>query len=305
MARLDGKVAIVTGAGQGIGRGIARRFAREGARILIAEYNDETGARTAKEVSELGSQARFVHTDVGVKEEVDACVAAALDTWGRVDILVNNAWAGPPMGRVEWKTTAELEQSFRVGTLSNFWSMQAVFPHMKAQRWGRIVNLCSLNGVNAHMYTVHYNAAKEAVRALTRTAAREWARHGICCNALCPAAATEADARSRLDSAGSIASTRPNAAATPIAGAPRTARRRIAAATSSGRRQWSHSSRAGSAVWSRRRRSPSAQRMGEKISSLAARMKDDDSTALCAGGAIEPVSRERATGGAGRVARRC
>ena len=192
MARLDGKVAIVTGAGQGIGRGIARRFAREGARILVAEYNDETGARTAKEVSELGSQGRFVHTDVGVKEEVDGCVAAALDTWGRVDILVNNAWAGPPMGRVEWKTTAELEQSFRVGTLSNFWSMQAVFPHMKQQRWGRIINMCSLNGVNAHMGTVHYNMAKEAVRAISRTAAREWARHNILCNVICPAAATEA-----------------------------------------------------------------------------------------------------------------
>jgi NAD(P)-dependent dehydrogenase (short-subunit alcohol dehydrogenase family) len=192
MARLDGKVAIVTGAGQGIGRGIARRFARDGARILVAEYNDETGARTAKEVNELGSQGRFVHTDVGVKAEVDACVAAALDTWGRVDILVNNAWAGPPMGRVEWKTTEEMEQSFRVGTLSNFWSMQAVFPHMRKQRWGRIINMCSLNGVNAHMGTVHYNMAKEAVRAITRTAAREWARHNILCNVICPAAATEA-----------------------------------------------------------------------------------------------------------------
>ena len=96
------------------------------------------------------------------------------------------------MGRVEWKTTEEMERAFQVGFLSNLWSMQAAFPHMKAQQWGRVINFCSLNGVNAHMYTVHYNMAKEAVRALTRTAAREWARHGICCNVICPAAATEA-----------------------------------------------------------------------------------------------------------------
>jgi NAD(P)-dependent dehydrogenase (short-subunit alcohol dehydrogenase family) len=185
-------VAIVTGAGQGIGRAIARRYAREGARVLVAEWNEQTGARTAKELAELGAEALFVRSDVGRREDVDAAVREAVEAWGSVHVLVNNAWSGPPMGRVEWKTTEEMEQALRVGFLSNFWSMQAVFPHMRGQGWGRIVNMCSLNGVNAHMYTVPYNAAKEAVRALTRTAAREWARHGICCNAICPAAATDA-----------------------------------------------------------------------------------------------------------------
>jgi NAD(P)-dependent dehydrogenase (short-subunit alcohol dehydrogenase family) len=192
MGQLAGRVAIVTGAGQGIGRAIARRYAREGARVLVAEWNEQSGARVAQELAALGGEGRFAQTDVGEKAQVEAAVAGALDAWGRVDVLVNNAWSGAPLARLEWRTTAEMEQALRVGFLSNFWSMQAVFPHMKAQRWGRIVNLCSLNGVNAHMYTVHYNAAKEAVRALTRTAAREWARHGICCNALCPAAATDA-----------------------------------------------------------------------------------------------------------------
>jgi len=191
VGRLAGKVSIVTGAGQGIGRGIARRYAREGARVLVAEWNAETGARTAGELAGLGGEGRFVRTDVGDQGQVNAAVAAALEAWGRIDVLVNNAWAGPPLGRVEWKTTEEMEKSLRVGFLSNFWSMQAVFPHMKRQGGGRIVNLCSLNGVNAHMYTVHYNAAKEAVRALTRTAAREWAGHNILCNVICPAAATE------------------------------------------------------------------------------------------------------------------
>jgi NAD(P)-dependent dehydrogenase (short-subunit alcohol dehydrogenase family) len=191
VGRLAGKVALVTGAGQGIGRGIARRFAREGARVLVAEWNAETGARTAGELGALGGEGRFVRTDVGERDQVNAAVAATLAAWGRIDVLVNNAWAGPPLGRVEWKTTEEMEKSLRIGFLSNFWSMQAVFPHMKKQGGGRVINLCSLNGVNAHMYTVHYNAAKEAVRALTRTAAREWAGHNILCNVICPAAATE------------------------------------------------------------------------------------------------------------------
>jgi len=192
MGRLEGKTALITGAGQGIGRGIARRFAREGARIVVAEWNAEKGQAVADEVAALGVEARFVATDVGRKEDVDAAVAATLEAFGRIDVLVNNAWSGAPMARVEWRTTDEMEQALRVGFLSNFWSMQAVYPGMRDQGGGRIINLCSLNGVNAHMYTVHYNSAKEAVRALTRTSAREWARHGILCNVICPAAATEA-----------------------------------------------------------------------------------------------------------------
>jgi NAD(P)-dependent dehydrogenase (short-subunit alcohol dehydrogenase family) len=76
--------------------------------------------------------------------------------------------------------------------MASFWSMQAAFPHMRERRFGRIVNLCSLNGVNAHMGTAEYNSAKEALRALTRTAAREWAPYGIVANAICPGAKTAA-----------------------------------------------------------------------------------------------------------------
>jgi len=192
MGRLKGRVSIVTGAGQGIGRGIARRFAREGAAVVVAERNPETGARTAAEVEELGARALFVKTDVSKKDEVEATVDHTLDSFGRIDILVNNAWSGASMGRVEWQTTEEMERAMRVGFFSNLWSMQAVFPHMKKQGSGRVINLCSLNGVNAHLFTVPYNTAKEAVRTLTRTAAVEWARFGIICNVICPAAATEA-----------------------------------------------------------------------------------------------------------------
>ena len=96
------------------------------------------------------------------------------------------------MQRVGWMDEGAARRAFEVGTLGCLWAMQACFPHMKREGWGRVVSLCSLNGVNAHMFTAHYNMAKEALRALTRTAAREWAARGITANVLCPAAETEA-----------------------------------------------------------------------------------------------------------------
>jgi NAD(P)-dependent dehydrogenase (short-subunit alcohol dehydrogenase family) len=192
MGRLEGRVAVITGAGQGIGRGIARRFAREGCRIVVAELRPDTGQRTADEVAELGSEAVFVPTDVSVKEQATGAVEAAVEHFGRLDVLVNNAWGGGTISRFEWKTDDEMRHGIETGFLSNFWTMQAAFGPMKAQGGGSIVNLCSLNGVNAHRYSLEYNTAKEAVRAMTRTAAVEWGRHQIRCNAICPAAATEA-----------------------------------------------------------------------------------------------------------------
>jgi NAD(P)-dependent dehydrogenase (short-subunit alcohol dehydrogenase family) len=189
MKRLAGRAAIVTGAGQGIGRGIARRFAREGANVLVAEIAEENGRACATELAnEFGVRALFVRTDVGVKQQVVAAVERTVSEFGSVDIVVNNAWGGGTTSRLERKTDEAFEHGFRVGLMSAVWSMQTAFPHMRAAGWGRIVNVCSLNGVNAHMFTAEYNTAKEALRSLTRTAAREWARHGICANVICPAA---------------------------------------------------------------------------------------------------------------------
>lgn len=193
MGRLQDRVAVITGGGDGIGRGIARAFAREGARVLIAELRPDAGAAVAREINqEFGADAHAVSTDVADEAAVRTMVAIAIDRWGTLDILVNNAWGGGSLSRLEYKTNEHMDHGLRVGFYGPLWAMQAALPAMRAQGRGNIINLCSLNGVNAHIGTAEYNCAKEALRTLTRTAAREWAPYGIVANAICPGAKTAA-----------------------------------------------------------------------------------------------------------------
>jgi NAD(P)-dependent dehydrogenase (short-subunit alcohol dehydrogenase family) len=194
MTRLAGRAAIVTGGGAGIGHGIARRFAAEGAKVLIADIDLPAAESVANEIAaEFGAQAKAIRTDVRNKEDVLAMAAAAKEAWGKVDILVNNAWGGTrAMAGVENKTDEQMAHGFGLAFHGPFWAMQAVYPSMKKQRWGRVINICSLGGVNAFMGTLEYNAAKEALRTLTRTAAREWAPFGVTANAICPGAKSAA-----------------------------------------------------------------------------------------------------------------
>lgn len=185
MGELDGRVAVITGAGDGIGAGIARVFAREGAKVVIGEINVDTGEAMAEELRDAGS---FIRTDVGNRGECEAMIDHAVSAFGKVDILVNNAWGGGRISRVEQKTDDLMQGGLEVGFLGPFWTMVAAHAHMAPAGYGRIINMCSLNGVNAHMGTVEYNTAKEALRAATRTAAREWAPTGITANVICPAA---------------------------------------------------------------------------------------------------------------------
>ncbi|BDX32706.1 3-oxoacyl-[acyl-carrier-protein] reductase [Mycobacterium antarcticum] len=192
--QLAGRIALITGAGAGIGAGIARRFADEGALVVVAEFDEDSGRAVAAEVGGL-----FVRTDVAERADVESAVAAAVSAYGSIDVLVNNAWGGGSIGRVEAKTDGQLAGGIAVGYYGPFWAMRAAFAHMKANGWGRVVNMCSLNGVNAHMGSLEYNAAKEALRALTRTAAREWAPTGVTVNAMCPAAKSRAFLRAIAD----------------------------------------------------------------------------------------------------------
>ena len=174
MGKLDERVAIVTGAGMGIGRGIAGAFAREGASVLVAEIDEAAGESTAQWLrDEWGVEAKFLRTDITDKDQVHAMVDGAVAQFGRLDILVNNAWRSSGYARLENITDEQLRGGFDMAVMAAFWAMQRALPELEKRGTGRVINLCSLNGVNAHMYSVHYNAAKEALRTLTRTAARE------------------------------------------------------------------------------------------------------------------------------------
>jgi len=188
--RLAGRAALITGAADGIGEGMARRFAKEGASLLVVDFDADKGEETTRQLGDMGAKASFFRCDVTAKEQVQAAVEACVSHFGSVDILVNNAYRGQGTARIESKSDAVFASSMDICLYAAKWSMEAAFPHMRSRHWGRIINVASLNGVNAHMGTAEYNVGKEALRAYTRTAAREWAGYGICANVICPAAAS-------------------------------------------------------------------------------------------------------------------
>ena len=192
MGRLDGKIAIVTGAGDGIGRGIARRFAREGATVVVAELNEDSVSKVAIELEELGTPGLFLRTDVSNKQDVLDMVSTTVERFGRIDTLVNNAIMVTPEVPLDFKTDEMFEATLKVGLWAVWWAMHAVLEPMKAQGTGRIINFYSVDADNGNWLHGDYNAAKAGVGALTRTAANQWARYGILVNAISPIAASAA-----------------------------------------------------------------------------------------------------------------
>lgn len=200
MSVLDGRVAIVTGAGRGIGRSIALAYAAEGAAVVVASLGKEESELTVRDIEAGGGRAIAVPTNVGHREDVIAMVAAAVESFGRLDILVNNAQSfgtqsaptpAPMPCAVQDYDLDEIEWTFTTGYRASLWAMQAAYPHFKRNGRGKVINFASVFGLLGAEGTLAYNSTKEAIRALTRTAAREWAKERITVNVMAPAAKTD------------------------------------------------------------------------------------------------------------------
>jgi meso-butanediol dehydrogenase/(S,S)-butanediol dehydrogenase/diacetyl reductase len=183
--RFEGRVALVTGAASGIGAATARRLAREGARVAVVDI-DEAGARdVARAIESAGGAALAVRADVAEPADVQAMIARAVERWGRLDALHNNATV-VESGPIERLTLAGWNRTLAVNVTATFLGIQHAVPVMKAQGGGAIVNTASISGLSGDFGLAAYNAAKAAVINLTRTAAIELARHRIRVNSVCP-----------------------------------------------------------------------------------------------------------------------
>jgi NAD(P)-dependent dehydrogenase (short-subunit alcohol dehydrogenase family) len=191
MGRLEGKVAIVTGAGQGIGEAIAASYAREGAKVVITGRTMSKLDEVAGKIASAGGEVAKLEALAGNKEHAERTVGEAVSRWGRVDVLVNNAHTFTdylPLDdpKMEENCLIDMQSAF-IGSLQ---LMQLCYPHMKAQGSGSIINMGSSYGLRCEPGFLAYAASKEAIRALTRTAAREWGKDQIRVNTILPSAMT-------------------------------------------------------------------------------------------------------------------
>ena len=185
MGKLYGKIAIVTGAGQGIGRGIAEKLAAEGATVVVTDLNETTAKETAEAVNGVGTGAVGIWADVTSRESVEAMVAQVHRQFGRIDVLVNNAGWDKASPFVD-SEPADWDRVIAINLYGVLHTCKAVLPIMAAQGSGSVVNLASDAGRVGSSGEAVYSAAKGGVIAFTKAIAREVARHGVNANAVCP-----------------------------------------------------------------------------------------------------------------------
>ena len=194
--RLAGKVAVVTGAGQGVGRGIAIALAKEGASVAVLGRTLAKCEKVAAELEALGVKALALACEVGDRAQVDQALDAVVAWVGGFDALVNNAQSSHQALLAD-VTDADVEECWRSGALGTLYAMQAALPHLKTRGGGTIINFGSSAAMDGAVTFGAYAMAKEAIRGLSRVAAREWGRYGIRVNVVVPNAMSPGSERFR------------------------------------------------------------------------------------------------------------
>jgi 3-oxoacyl-[acyl-carrier protein] reductase len=184
-ARLTGRVAIITGGGQGIGRTTAVRFAQEGARVVVADVNDDEGEETVAAIEDRGGEAIFVRTNVAKMTDAKAMAKAAVEAFGGIDILVNNAGITRD-ATLKKMDVDDFDAVVDVNLKGVFNCTKAVLPHIKKSDHGRILNAASVVGLYGNFGQTNYVASKSGVIGMTKTWAREFGRKGVTVNAVAP-----------------------------------------------------------------------------------------------------------------------
>ena len=183
--KLKGRTALVTGAAQGIGKSIAEALAKEGADIIVSDINIDAANVTAGEITKLGVKAAAIKTNVADSQSVATSVDEAVKTFGKIDILINNAGITKDNLLIRMKDE-DWDAVLSVNLRSMFLCIKAIAPLMMKNRWGRIVNIASIVGEMGNFGQANYSAAKAGAIGLTKTVARELASRGITCNAIAP-----------------------------------------------------------------------------------------------------------------------
>jgi len=184
--RLQDKVVLVSGAASGIGEASARTYAREGAKVVLADVNEEGGERVAAEIREANGAAAFVRADITQPDDIERMVAFTVETFGRIDVLHNNAQVTSGGKRIGELDLAAWKRGIDGGLTSYWYASKLAVEHMLAQGGGAILNTASVSGLAGDFGLGTYNAAKAAVVNMSRVFAIEYARKNIRCNALCP-----------------------------------------------------------------------------------------------------------------------